>query len=249
MSIQVRTDNTNYTFVLNGTALDRGGLTLEQDAARAAILETFTVLAEKVATVATTGTAGGSNVGDGTVTAVAKLADGKAAIVGDYVLTCTAEVANGGVFSLVDPNGALITNSLVLTAGAGAASIFEAGGLIFTITDGAEDFDEDDVFTITVTAVGKLVPLDPSAVDGSQLFAGIYTQADITAAAIVAGDVTDIKMITGGKACIIDEEQLVFENSVTLETQLQDGRTLRKVMADIGIFTTETQDISNLENT
>ncbi len=103
-------------------------------------------------TVPTTGTAGGSNVGDGTCTVVAAIAGGQPLAIGTYTLTCTAEVTNGGTFSLTNPGGVVMADALIMTAGAAAATVFNVGNLTFTITDGAEDFDTGDLFTIAVSA-------------------------------------------------------------------------------------------------
>lgn len=248
MTIQSRTNNTNYTFVLNGTAVDRDDQTIQQDAGRTTVIAPFTMLGKIRSSVATTGTADAGNTGDGTVTAVAKLAAEPIAQVGAYNLELITIETHGGTFKLEGPGGELISNNIVMEAASAGATTIEINGMTMLITDGATDFIVGDKFAITVTAVNKLVPIDPSAVDGSQFFHSIYTQAAIPAADIVAGDVADIKVITGGKACIIDEDQLVFENSVTIDTQLQDGRTVREAMAAVGIFTSETQDISNFEN-
>lgn len=97
---------------------------------------------------------GGGNVGNGTVTVLS--APGNP-IPGDYVLTCITEVANGGVFSLVDPNGDLVADDIAMTPGVGGATVITEGGLQFTLTDGTEDFDEDDTFTITVPVTEVLL--------------------------------------------------------------------------------------------
>lgn len=95
--------------------------------------------------------ADGGNTGDGTVTAIVVSPD---AIVGDYVLTCTAEAANGGTFLLVDPNSDPV-GTLVLAAGdPGQSAVFTLGGLQITITDGDNDFDTDDFLTLTVALEG-----------------------------------------------------------------------------------------------
>ena len=67
--IQSRTDNINYTFVLNGTAVDREGMVIEQDAGRSADILTFTVLGRKISAVPTTGTLTPVGTADGTCTA------------------------------------------------------------------------------------------------------------------------------------------------------------------------------------
>lgn len=94
-----------------------------------------------------TATAGGSNVGDGTVSGEVA-AD--TAVAGTYTLTCTAESANAGTFSVVNPNGVHLPDATVAVA--------YSNQIGFTIADGAEDFDVGDVFTIVVTkGAGKVI--------------------------------------------------------------------------------------------
>ena len=134
----------------------------------------------KVLFGAVTATADAGNTGDGTCTAQAILPGSGAAQVGAYNLECVTAVTNGGVFKLEDPNGLLITNTLTMTVGAGAATVFEAGGLTFTLTDGATDFAAGDKFAVTVAAgsgQGKL--LDVTATDGSDQIYGILSE-DVT---------------------------------------------------------------------
>lgn len=245
MSVQARTDFEDTGLKLRGELRSQYPETIEQDAGRTAVLEQWTVMAVKKLTVPTTGTADAGNTGDGTCTAVAKI-EGTTKV-GAYNLECTAAVANGGVFKLEDPNGALVANGLVMTAGAGAATVFNAGGMTFTITDGAADFIVGDKFAITTVAVNKYVPLDPAALDGSGEFAGIYNGEDITAAAIVAGD-TEGEMITGGSAAILDDSKIVIETGA-LTTILPSGKTLRDEMADKGLFTADTAANYRAENT
>ena len=62
------------------------------------------------------------------------------------------------MFKLEDPDGSLL-GEFTLTAGAGASTVIDAGGLKMTVTDGATDFIVGDKFTMTVAAgSGKLVP-------------------------------------------------------------------------------------------
>lgn len=239
-----KTDYSIDGFKVGGTLFSRYAETLEQDAGRSAVFEQYTVMGKKKLTVPTTGTADAGNTGDGTVTAVAKIAGETK--VGDYNLECTAAVANGGVFKLEGPDGELIANGLVMTAGAGAATIFNAGGMTFTITDGAADFIVGDKFTITTVAVNKYVPLDPAGIDGSGEFAGIYLGDDIAAATIVAGDVT-VGIATHGDGAIVSADKLVFENSAALTTVLPSGKTVREEMAALDISVADRYDFDHAQ--
>lgn len=95
-----------------------------------------------------TQTPSGGNTGNGTLTALSVTDE---PIPGDYVLTCTAAAAHGGTFKLVDPRGTTEAG-LAMTGGTGAATVLEAMGVEFTLTDGTTDFAVGDSFTITVPA-------------------------------------------------------------------------------------------------
>lgn len=97
--------------------------------------------------VPTTGTAGGGNTGNGTVTVVSGGPDTKQ---GTYTISCIRAVTNGGEFLVTDPNGAYVGNVLI-TAGAGGTGVFKSTQLNFTVTDGGTDFAVGDSFTVVVT--------------------------------------------------------------------------------------------------
>ena len=241
---EAKTDYSLDGFKVGGTFFQSYPETLEQDAGRTAVFAQYTVMGKKKLAVPTTGTADAGNTGDGTVTAVAKiLGDTK---VGAYNLECTAAVANGGTFKLEGPGGELVADGLVMTAGAGAATVFNAGGMTFTITDGATDFIVGDKFAITTTSVDKYVPLDPAGIDGSGEFAGIYIHDPIAAATIVAGDVT-IGIVTNGDGAIVSSDKLVFENSAALTTILPSGKTVREEMAALDISVADRYDFDHAQ--
>jgi hypothetical protein len=91
--------------------------------------------------------------GNGTMSLVTV---GKHAKVGSYVVTCTSAVTNGGVFSVVDPDGNALA-SLTLTVGAGGTTAYVSDHINFSITDGSTDFAADDVFTIVVGTTAPTV--------------------------------------------------------------------------------------------
>lgn len=96
-----------------------------------------------------TSQAGGDNAGNGTVTVLS--APGQPSP-GVYTLECITAVANGGVFRLTGPDGAVISNSVTMTPGSGGATVIAVGGLQFTLTDAGNDFEVEDTFAITVPA-------------------------------------------------------------------------------------------------
>jgi hypothetical protein len=252
MGVQGRTDFANYPFILSGVSFVRDSLTLLQDAGRATVLALYTIMARLAVTVPTTGTGAVTNAaGIGTVTAVGLIPGvGVFPRIGTWVLECTAAVANGGTFKLTDPGGNIVRSGLVITAGAGAATVFQLPevGLKFTITDATTDFSVGETFTIAVTANGKWVPFDADGVNGAEIPAGILMCDSVTAAALVAGDVTMQTMLVGG-CCVVDEDQIVIDDGVTtLSHQLTSGKTVREALQGLGIFTKGTLDIDLLEN-
>lgn len=248
MAVEGRVDVDTTRFVLStAPAYREDDATIEQDAGRATVLAQHTLMAKKPVTIPTTGTADGGNTGDGTVTAVAAAAGGSP-VLGDWELENTLVVANGGVFKLTDPNGNIVATELVMTVGAGLATVFVAGGLTFTITDGATDFALADKFVIAVTANGKYVPFDSTTVDGSELIIGILKAEDIAAATLVAGDVEDNPIIFTG--ITFDEAKLVFDNGTdTLATVLSTGKTIRDTLHALDLIAQGTITDSAQENT
>lgn len=122
-----------------------------QDVVRGSILG-------KVTLGAATAVADESNTGDGAMGAITVGADAQ---VGDYILKIIAEAANAGTFQVVAPDGSSLGQGTVGEA-------FSNAQLSFTLADGAEDFDIDDFFTITVAeGSGKFKLCDKTATDGS----------------------------------------------------------------------------------
>lgn len=191
-----------------------------------------TLLARKavddaVAASAITGT------GDGTVTAGSVVAGPIVPLVGAYVLNCIEAVANGGIWELVDPNGALVATNLIMIVGAGAATVFEAAGLTFTITDGATDFAVDDTATLTVVANGKMVPYAIAGLGGAQIPKAVLTY-DVTAAG--AGDEQIRAMIAGS----VRKERLIISAD-------GDGSNITDAILDqLRDFTVVSTDVQEL---
>ncbi len=110
-------------------------------------------------------------------------------IVGD-TLTFTVTIAHGGLFTLTDPDGVALTESIVLPGGTGGTVAVDVGGITFTITDGATDFAVDDFFTLTVVvAEGGVFKLeDPNGnlvaigltISGVALGATTFVEAGMT---------------------------------------------------------------------
>lgn len=110
-----------------------------------------------------------------------------------------------------------------------------------------------------VAASGKWVPLtDVAALDGTNTARGILLGDDITAAALVAGDVVGVPMLVYGP-CTLDSSQVVLENALTAASVCSDDpagadngpvnvRRIEDDLRRIGINLEATIDINKLEN-
>lgn len=170
-----------------------------------------TILARKQVADAITATADVGNTGDGTFTAASVIAGDTIPLVGDYNLECVSAVTNGGIFKLEDPNGNIVANNLVMTAGAGAATIFTAAGMTFTITDGATDFIVGDKAALTVAADGDVVVFAEDGIGGAQVPSMVLTYditttgaADVGARAMVSGRVRREKLVIDAGGTVTD---------------------------------------------
>ncbi len=120
---------------------------------------------------AVTSAALGTNTGDGVMGAVTA---GAGAMEGAYKLTITEPAANAGAFIVENPLGEIIGHGTVAVA-------FAAGGLSFTLADGATDFAAGDSFTLTVASGTKYTKFDPAATDGTEVATSIlYADVDAT---------------------------------------------------------------------
>lgn len=113
-----------------------------------------------------------------------------------------------------------------------------------------------------VAASRKWVPLTDvtAAATGENTARGIYLGDSIPAATIVAGDVPNCIIAVGGSSgCSVDAQQLVLENSLTINSVVSDDpagadngvvnvRRIEDDLARIGIFVKNTIDIDGLEN-
>lgn len=118
-----------------------------------------TVASTTITAAGAVSTAFAGNTGNGTMGAVTLSAGAKA---GTYKLAIVEPGTNLGTFIVEDPDGKIIGRGVV-------ASAFSAGGLAFTLADGATDFVAGDGFDIVVGAgSGHFVPYLNTAADGTQ---------------------------------------------------------------------------------
>lgn len=216
--------NLDITNIDTGT-IALGGEEFRDETLTFAGADTFvkgTILARRAVAASVTASAV-TGTGNGTVTGATVVEGPVVPLVGAYVLTVVTAATNGGTWKLVDPNGALVTDGLVMTAGAGAATAFEAGGLRFTITDGSTDFAAGDTATLTVAADGKLVPFDPAGAGGVQIPCAVLTY-DVTKAS--SGDVP-IRALVCGK---VNKTRLVIDVGGTITNAICDQLRARSII-------------------
>jgi hypothetical protein len=181
--------------------------TLTDGATDFALADLFTIAVTEG--VPNTGTADGGNTGDGTCTAV----EGRRSLkVGVYTFTCITAVANGGVFSVIDPDSIALPNAVVGTA-------YESDQIAFLLNDGATDFVVGDIFTVTTTISPRQVLLiDKTATDGSSAPYGILAE-DIDASASAEKAIAYLE----GQ---FNERQLTFASGTDIEDVRDEARDL-----------------------
>lgn len=172
-----------------------------------------TVLARRSVAVAVTPAADGGNTGDGTVTLATVVGGSVVPLVGAYNLEVVTAVVNGGVLKLEDPNGAQVAANLIMTVGAGAATVFEAAGLEFTVTDGGTDFVAGDKFSLTVAADGKIVAMSRTGAGGVQIPLMVLPEEEIFTGSgdrpvrpIIQGRLRRADLVVHGAGAITDAE-------------------------------------------
>ncbi len=195
--MNVQTEANNLGDVLKHEApnlYSREAVTVLAGAGADRVLNVGAVVARRTrSSVAVTADTG--NTGDGAAT-LADPALGASAEVGAYRLTCITSGAMG-TFRVLSPKGYLLPNLVVDTA-------YEGDHINLTIADGATDFAVGDEFTVDVSGDGKVIALDPSAVDGSSEAIGIAA-FDVTAA-----DGTDAEVVAILRHAVLADSTIVW---------------------------------------
>lgn len=140
------------------------------------------------------------NAGDGAMGAITAGAGAKPGV---YKLVMIEPAANAGKFAVEDPDG--------ITIGVGTVAVaFAAGGLGFTLADGAADFAAGDGFNITVAAGSKKrVAYDPTGTDGRQIASDILWTREVDATS------ADAPAVSVARQAIISPAGLLWGAGVT----------------------------------
>ena len=162
-------------------------------------LKAGAVIAQRTRSTVTV-TAGDGNTGDGEATP-ADPPLGALAEAGIYRLACITAGA-AGTFQVLSPKGYRLPD---LTVG----EAYEGGHLNLTVADGATDFVAGDTFAIEVSGDGKVVGLDPAAVDGTAEAIGIVA-FDVTAPDGADAEVTAIL-----RDAVLADRAIVWPDGIT----------------------------------
>ncbi|NBC37355.1 hypothetical protein GTZ99_12420 [Novosphingobium sp. FSY-8] len=149
-------------------------------------------------TLTATSAAFSGNTGNGAMGTVTVSAGAK---IGVYSLVVIEPGTNAGKFTLTDPDGVVVGTGAV-------AAAFSAGGLAFTLADGATDFASGDGFSLTVAGNAFLgisiatsdLPLMPGAdADEYQQYDNVAILTGGTPIWVTAGG-----SVTDGAAVFVD---------------------------------------------
>lgn len=150
-------------------------------------------------------TAKAGNTGNGVFTLDATTPVLDTAMVGTYVVRCTATATNGGTFRVFDPSGDVLGDVAV------GATFNDQ--IKFVIADGAADFIIGDEFDVAVSALSQTyVQFNPTAADGTQIATGIsFANVDATLA--------NQPGLVVKRAAEVNGSELIWPSGIT-ETQL-----------------------------
>jgi len=147
--------------------------------------------------------------------------------VGAYRVTCTTAAANGGTFTVTDPDG--------FTIGTVAVGATFSNDIKFVIADGSSDFVVGDYFVVTLTAVDKYKPCVQTAVDGSATVAAVLMEdltlpatTDTKALVMVKGPATLSKagLVMDATYNTADEKAQVYADLAALNINVLDSATV-----------------------
>lgn len=266
MAVQVRRDSNTTPFIRGGLAAVKQAEVILQDGGRSAVLAYATVMAQIPATrkwvpltiVNPTLVIGKMVCGaDG-----ANLGAWQAVTDGAFKISFNGvEISLTGLdFSSITALDEIVDTINAVLLGRGWA-IYDSkadvvsfvtnlpglNGSVSVLTAGASGTDiSGSGFLNGLTGTGTVTA--GSGNDGQNLPAGIYTGPEITAAALVAGDIADSPILVGA-GVLVDQNQLVLENSLTLDdVVIALNKTIQAALGDVGIFSEDTIDIASIEN-
>lgn len=173
-----------------------------------------TVLGRILVGAAAAAAKAGGNTGNGTFTLDATTPVLAGARPGVYTVRCITAAANGGTFRIEDPDGQVMGDVAV----GGTFS----DDLKFVIADGATDFIVGDGWDVTVAeGSGKVVPLNLTGRDGSQIADSIAIEAKATSAA-------DQPLEIEARGAVVNTSRLVWPAGATDAQKASALSTLKR---------------------
>ncbi len=264
MNVQVRLDSNNVGFIKYGIGAGKNDAVIAQDAARTEPLVFGTVMARNPATlkytplVKVSGLKTSGQLVCGTngalLAAWQAVTDGEVRITVDGVILDLIGLDFSSISALAD------VATVIIAAGQSVFNVTYASNF-YTFLSNSSGFGSKIDFLLPVpsgtgtdiSGTGFLNGLTggtavvTDGVGGEERPVGIYTGSNITAAAIVAGDITDAVILVGN--AYVDTQQVVLENGLTLNHVIPDLQlTIGEALSIFGIYIEDTIDISSYEN-
>lgn len=281
MTVQTITDNTNKQFFLGGgDRITRGQETFLTDGSRAAALAPFTVVAKNSAgkwvplsDVDVVQTSAYLTCGALEGNLAAWNTDGGGVTDGEFVITVDGEEieVTGLDFSSISAltEIANVINSHASVAGKfrvvdvdGVGGSFRFESLkkgtpnssitVLSAVDGGTGTDISAATTTGLNGAAGGTVTEATGDNYTTVPAGVYIGTSITAAALVAADVTKKQVLVGGFPVYVDKNQLVFENSQALTSTIT-ANGINKTVEDylvnqLGIIAIDTVAMDAQEN-
>lgn len=244
--------------ILGGSGNSRDDETILQDAGRSAVLATFTVMAKKASDLklipltdinpALTSAKMVCGTNGGNAAAYIAVSDGAFKINVDGSLLDITGIDFSGITLLKE-----VEEILNEAADGRFKVLFDRGNDIFTFVSNKQGLPGSSITVLTagsagtdisgasflngLTTVGTVTAATGEA--SASIPAGIYFGNEILAATIVAGDVTNQKLLVGGNIQL-DEDKIILENSLTLSSVIAaTGQTIEQHLQELGIFPTK----------
>lgn len=258
---------TTFPWDLGGDGVVKTGETILQDAGRAAVMTFLTVMAKKqsdgklipLTDVNPTLTSASLKCGTSGAVAVYQNADSEFAITIDGTLT-NIQVDMTAIVALTDVADAINTISIPL----GVKCSFNEQTNVFYFSSLKKGLPASTITFLTAVVAGAGTDISGATELNGLTGTGVVTAAtgevtasipagilmvdeDITAAALIAADVTNQHLLIGGNK-YIDEDLIILENSLTLASKITaTGKTIRQHLEDLDIFPTKTDNNQQIQ--
>lgn len=133
-----------------------------------------------------------------------KITDGSTDFAVADVAVITVTGVDGGKWELKDPDGNILLDNILLPGTALGTIAVAAGGISFTLADGATDFATDDFFTLTVSGEhgGRWTLTDPN---GAEIDSNILLPGTAGGTAVFTGHGITFTLTDGATDFVADD--------------------------------------------